>query len=614
MDQGEPSLKPEWLLRGPGTVAATNLRPTTSPRVDDQVRGASSRNRSSGRDREQSSQQSSSRRNSGSHGSKRHDGDGAAKSKGYASFGRSNSDRSREKVSDIRDRESKLGTPDDPLRDGFKSFSSCRPERDRLNRTHSKLDTLNPAVGVSLDSDNLSRKDAGFEQKFPQLGYEDKNGKQDISRVPSPGISTPMQSIPLVCAPDGWNSVLAEAPILTEPSNNHVSSSLSSDGSCLTTLSMAETVIQAPLKISTTPQLSVDAQKIEERSMRQCILRPLTPSSNKNSVLSSSDKLKAKGTRAGDSNGLIKAAPQLSIHSSSSSVRTPVKTELMKPSQSGSFQVLTREQNGAVNTTKDCRTNPVSPVLGRSSSVEPLKKPIVNQKLKGVTNGLPLHLLQGPSGEKKMIKKERLKFFQLLRSKSLNGSGTSTLIDEQQNSCLSLSLFSSGMKSTKNGDSFCEDTHSCGGSQRHLTDGEETMPPSERPDVSEEGSPEQGILADNRDANSSSEHAETEAVASKKPQTDNGAATLSTVPADINDDSPRSNSDNDDANLLFDPSRAGEAESYPAHDKPSPEEMAFLLSLGWNEHEVVPPLQQEEIADCLRRNERLQQKFQECRG
>ncbi|PNT61193.1 hypothetical protein BRADI_5g11682v3 [Brachypodium distachyon] len=281
-----------------------------------------------------------------------------------------------------------------------------------------------------------------------------------------------------------------------------------------------------------------------------------------------------------------------------------VKTELMKPSQSGSFQVLTREQNGAVNTTKDCRTNPVSPVLGRSSSVEPLKKPIVNQKLKGVTNGLPLHLLQGPSGEKKMIKKERLKFFQLLRSKSLNGSGTSTLIDEQQNSCLSLSLFSSGMKSTKNGDSFCEDTHSCGGSQRHLTDGEETMPPSERPDVSEEGSPEQGILADNRDANSSSEHAETEAVASKKPQTDN----------DINDDSPRSNSDNDDANLLFDPSRAGEAESYPAHDKPSPEEMAFLLSLGWNEHEVVPPLQQEEIADCLRRNERLQQKFQECRG
>lgn len=31
-------------------------------------------------------------------------------------------------------------------------------------------------------------------------------------------------------------------------------------------------------------QLSIDAQKIEERTMRQCILRPLTPSSNKISV------------------------------------------------------------------------------------------------------------------------------------------------------------------------------------------------------------------------------------------------------------------------------------------------------------------------------------------
>ncbi|KQJ82863.1 uncharacterized protein LOC100833022 [Brachypodium distachyon] len=621
MDQGEPSLKPEWLLRVPGTVAATNLRPATSPRVDDQGSIASSRNRSSGRDREQSSQQSSSRRNSGSNGSKRHDGDGAAKSRGYASFGRTNSDRSREKVSDLRDREAKLDPPDDPLRDGFSSFSSCRPERDRLNRTRSKLDTLSRAAGVSLGNDNVSRMDAEFERKFPQLGYDDKNVKQDISRVPSPGIGTPMQSIPLVCPPDGWNSVLAEAPILSEPSNNPVSSTLSCGGSCGTTLSMAETVLQAPLKISTAPQLSVDAQKIEERSMKQCILRPLTPSSNKNSVLSSSDKLKAKGARVGDSNGLIKGAPQLSIQSSSSSVRTPVKTELMKPSQSGSFQILTREQNGAANTTKDCTTNPVSPVVGRCSSVEPPKKSIVNQKLKGVSNGLPLHSLQGPFGERKTITKDRNKFFELLRSKSLNGSGTaiestSTLIDEQQNNCVTLSLFSSGMKCTKNGNSFCEKTHSSGGSQRDHSDDEEAMRPSEHHDVSavsEGGSHEQGILAVNRDANSSSEHPDTEVVA-PMPQTDNTEATVSIIPTVINADSPRSNSDYDDARLLLEPSRAGEAESCPAEDKPSPEEMAFLLSLGWNEHEVVPPLQQEEIADCLRRNERLQQKFQECRG
>lgn len=33
MERGEPSLKPEWLLRGPSTVAATAVRPVTSSRA-----------------------------------------------------------------------------------------------------------------------------------------------------------------------------------------------------------------------------------------------------------------------------------------------------------------------------------------------------------------------------------------------------------------------------------------------------------------------------------------------------------------------------------------------------------------------------------------------------
>jgi hypothetical protein len=184
----------------------------------------------------------------------------------------------------------------------------------------------NRAVGVSLDNGNISKKDTGgisFEREFPHLGSEDKNGKQDIGRVPSPGISTPIQNIPLITASEGWNSVLAEVPTLSDPSINSISSSLSPAGSSKQTevsnsgsvLSMAETVMQSPLKISTTPQvvnrydvyvfplrisfpsldlnlmfmvllfqLSIDAQKIEERTLRQCILRPLTPSTNKISV------------------------------------------------------------------------------------------------------------------------------------------------------------------------------------------------------------------------------------------------------------------------------------------------------------------------------------------
>ena len=233
--------------------------------LDDQDKAASPRNRSTARDRERSSQQSSSRRGSGPSVSRRHERDGTVKSRGYASFGRSNKDRVCEKDSDFLDWESRLGLPDDPLRDGFGSFSSCRPESGRLNRIRPKLETLNRAAGVSLDNVNQSSKDTGgisFEREFPHLSSEDNNGKQDIGRVPSPGISTPIQSIPLVSAPDGWNSVLAEVPGLSEQSNNHVSA-LSRPGSsrqidvtnCGSSLSMAETVMQTPLKLSSTPQV-----------------------------------------------------------------------------------------------------------------------------------------------------------------------------------------------------------------------------------------------------------------------------------------------------------------------------------------------------------------------
>ncbi|KAE8799536.1 hypothetical protein D1007_25122 [Hordeum vulgare] len=624
MDRGEPSLKPEWLVRGVATptAAATGFRTGTSPRADDQDRGASSRNRSSGRDRERSSQQSSSRRGSGPSVSRRHDRDGTVKSRGYASFGRSNRDRGCDKDSDF-DRESRLGLAGNPLRDGFGPFNSCKPESDRLNRIRPKLDTLNRASGVSLDNGNLSRKDAGgksFEREFPHLSSEDNNGKHDVVRVPSPGIGSPIQSIPLVNAPDGWNSVLAEVPGFSEPSNTQVSSTSSRAGSsqqlevsnCGTALSMAETVMQTPLKISTTPQLLIDAQKIEERTMRQCILRPLTPSSNKNSVSTLSDRLKTKVARSGDSNGSIKTAPQLSAQSSNNSVRTPVRSEVAKPSQSGSFQVLTREQNGAANTSKDSTSNPLSPILGRSSSVEPLKKPLVNQKLKGVINGLPLHLQQGPPGERKSSAKDKHKFFELLRSKSLNGSSTgiessSSLIDEQKNPCLNLSLFSAGIKCIETGSSSCEDANSCDGSQRHLSDNEETKASLEPCDVFGF----HGVAVD-KDTNSLSDHADAEN-GSMAPQADKAEATVSIMAADIYDGSAKADSSYGDAGLLFVPI-AGEEEPYPTEDEPSPEEMAFLKSLGWKEDEVVPPLKQEEIADCLRHNVRLQQKLEECRG
>uniref|UniRef100_A0ACD5UAZ1 Uncharacterized protein n=1 Tax=Avena sativa TaxID=4498 RepID=A0ACD5UAZ1_AVESA len=335
--------------------------------------------------------------------------------------------------------------------------------------------------------------------------------------------------------------------------------------------------------------------------MRQCILRPLTPSSNKITVSSLSDKFKIKGARAGDSNGAIKTAPQLSAQPSSNSVRTPVKSELAKPSLPGFFQVLTREQNGAANTAKDCTSNPVSPILGRSSSVEPQKRPIANQKLKGVTNGLPMHLQQGSFGERKSIAKDKHKFFELLRSKSLNGSSTgiessSSLVDEQKNSSLDLSLFNAGIKCIETGSNSREDANYCDGSQLHISDNEKMKPFLEPRDFFTEGL--HGFAADSEEAISSSDFGDAKDVA-MMPRADKAEAAVTIIPADINDGSTKLDSSYDDARLFYQPIVAREEEPYPSEDEPSPEEMAFLKSLGWKEDEIVPPLKQEEIADCV---------------
>ena len=83
------------------------------------------------------------------------------------------------------------------------------------------------------------------------------------------------------------------------------------------------------------------------------------------------------------------------------------------------------------------------------------------------------------------------------------------------------------------------------------------------------------------------------------PQADKAEGTLSVIPTDKNDASVKSDPSYDETNLSVEPTVAWEEEPYPTEDEPSPEEMAFLKSLGWKEDEIVPPLKQEEIADCV---------------
>lgn len=316
-------------------------------------------------------------------------------------------------------------------------------------------------------------------------------------------------------------------------------------------------------------------------------------------VLSSS---KTKSARMGDPSGPSKTVQQLKMHSANGSVRAPVKIDMSKLSQSGSFQVLNREQNGTVHTSKDS-SNSISPPAP-SVSMEPQKKPVVNQKIKITTHELSLPL-QGPSGDRKSNVRDKHRFFESLRTKSSNGSSTgfetgcqqfpSSSVDVKQNSILSIgneqSLLHTGT-CMGNGKCFCEEVNSSEGSQRHLSDNEENSS-SMQTDVAD-GVPQQ---LQKGEVDSSSEHADTGDEEFQLSLSDSGAEGSSfSAPAYSDDGFNRSQSGSEEASSSSEATEP-EDDEYPA--EPPPEDKPFLISLGWREDEVVQPLGLEEIADSV---------------
>ncbi|XP_072977459.1 uncharacterized protein [Typha angustifolia] len=450
MEKNEPAFKPEWLKSANGCApsnASSNHHASISALSDDHGIGNSFKNRLSV-DRERNLSSSSSRRNSSLNSSRSHDKDISGKSRAYSSFGRSNREREREKDFDFRGRESRPAFVDNGFHDSDPLIAS-RFERDNLRPSRSMVsgrpvDTWHKGQGLNSNAGILSRGSiigASFEKDFPSLGNEEKNGRPDVGRVSSPGISTPIQSVPLVASAipgvDSWNSVLAEVPAVIGAKRSSLSpvsqsvpiSQAAAASSSATGLNMAETVAQSPSRVRAAPQLSVDTQRIDELTLRQCKqLIPMTPPMPKNSVSSSSEKLKNKGTRGGDSGGTPKSMQQSSSQPLSPAFRAPVRSDTVKPSQMGSFQVLNREKNGLSPTTRDGPgfrvVSPVGPAP--SASTLPFKSP-TNQKPKVDTKGTMLSSPHSPFGEKRLHSqaKERHEFFNYLRNKTSSSSSSS---------------------------------------------------------------------------------------------------------------------------------------------------------------------------------------------
>ncbi|XP_020081892.1 uncharacterized protein LOC109705567 isoform X2 [Ananas comosus] len=265
MEKGEPAFKPEWLKSSNGSTssnASSNHLTGTSSHSNEHGAGISSRNRlpAAVGDRDRGLL-SSARRSSSLNG----------KSRAYSSFGRSNRDREREKDLDLLDRESRSVLLDNGYNDRFDSLIASRSEKDSLRRSRSMVsgrpvDTWTKTVGTNSKNDVPSRgtmSNASFEKDFPSLGAEEKNGRLDVGRVSSP--------VPKMVGSNGPQSA---------PTNQVPSTPSSSMG-----LNMAETVAQAPSRSRNAPQLSVETQRIEELTIRQCKqLIPVTPSTTKSLV------------------------------------------------------------------------------------------------------------------------------------------------------------------------------------------------------------------------------------------------------------------------------------------------------------------------------------------
>ncbi|KAK6939819.1 hypothetical protein RJ641_029350 [Dillenia turbinata] len=421
MERSEPTLVPEW-LRSTGSATGgggSTHHFASSFHSDNHSLSHSTRNRSSKSISEYDSPRSAfldrtsssnSRRSSGSNGSAKHDKESYLRP--YSSFGsRSHRDRDREK-----DRErSTLGDRwDHESSDPLPGILIGRDEKDALRRSRSMVarkqaevsprnvakdlkngssESYNNSNGVILGNSAVSSiKKSVFEKDFPSLSSDER--QSDIARVPSPGLSSSVQSLPLghsaLIGGEGWTSALANVPPII-PNNSVGTSSVQQTAAASTVsvapstmagLNMAEALAQAPARARTPPELSVKTQRLEELAIKQSRqLIPVTPSMPKASVLNS-DKPKAKSViRSGEGNVTAKSVQQQpSSHLGNQSLRSgPVRLDTPKVSHTGKFLVLKPgRENGVPTTPRDSSSPP-----NNSNST------VVNNQLAAAPSGAP---------------------------------------------------------------------------------------------------------------------------------------------------------------------------------------------------------------------------------
>ncbi|KAK9989166.1 hypothetical protein SO802_029405 [Lithocarpus litseifolius] len=323
---------------------------------------------------------------------------GSAHSRSYCSFGRSQHDWDWEDTHDYRGK-NKLVLGDHRLRDSSDTLGTILPNRVEKNILLHSQSMITGKRGdtwprkVAGDSNNAKRKHSdangllggggsvssstktAFEQDFPLLIAEERQGGSEIGRFSSSGLDTTIQNFPTGISStigcDSWKSALVEVPQISGCNSTDAAlaqqtlaaSSASVSPSTRTGINMAETLAKGPDHARTRTQLSVKTQRLDELAMKQSRqLIPVTFSMTKPLVPSPSEKSKPKIGQQQHSFS--------SSHFGNNSPRGgPVKSDVTKLSV-GNLHVLSpsRELNGFSSAAKDS----VSPTNGSRLANSPL--------------------------------------------------------------------------------------------------------------------------------------------------------------------------------------------------------------------------------------------------
>ncbi|CAI9764502.1 unnamed protein product [Fraxinus pennsylvanica] len=448
MERSEPSLVPEWLKNG-GSLTSGSITSHSESQATSNLARNKSFVHSNGHDSRRSY---GSDRTTSSYFHRSSSSNGSGRLSSYSSFGRNHRDRDRER--DIYDScdKAKPVLGDYRHRDFSDVFGNdllSKFERDGVKRSQSMISGKRGETWpkkVVTDLSSASRNDNGlltegspvgsankaaFERDFPSLGAEGRPVTPEVGRVPSPVLSTAIQSLPIgtstVIGGEKWTSALAEVPLLVGSDGIGISSlqqstsSNSSSGTLGTSsgLNMAETVAQSSTHAQTTTQSSAGASRHEELTIKQSRqLIPMTPSMPKTLVLNSSDKQKSK---VGQQHTLASSLPV-----SHSPRVAPEKSDVSKTSNVGKLHVLkpVRERNGVSPAAKDISSPTSGSKILNSSLVVSLsgsgsaviRGPPNNPILPGANHKPVLTVSEKKSTSQAQSRNE---FFNLVRKKSL---------------------------------------------------------------------------------------------------------------------------------------------------------------------------------------------------